>query len=290
MADKSAPADTPVVSARGRVRRLTVNADDFAWSKSVNLGIVETHRDGIVTGSSIIAAGSAFDHAVELTRATPTLAMGMHLNIFRGFTVLSPERVPTLVGQDGRLLGSWKPVIARLATGRMNLGEVESELRAQIDKVLAAGITPTHFDSEKHLHLWPSVFKIVSRLAVEYEVPRVRVVREPFSLKVIPRGLTLLSAGNARFAESLGLSVPDATIGVTEPPVDDEALKRLLAHPQGEDVELIVHPGHVDDEFWELQGQINNRLTCSREEELRVLADPRSRQLVAEAGFTLAAQ
>jgi len=269
---------------------LSVNADDFAWSKSVNSGIVEAHLHGIVTSSSIIAAGSAFDHGVELALDTPTLVMGMHLNIFRGSTVLPPDRVPTLCGEDGRLLGSWKRIVARLATGRIDPAQVKAELRAQIEKVLAAGITPAHFDSEKHLHLWPSVFRIVCDLAVEYGVARVRVVREPFSLGVIPRGLGLLSAGDARYARSCGLVTPDATIGVTEPPVDLAALERLLAHPAGRDVELVVHPGHVDDEFWELQKTIANRLTCAREEELAVLIDPEARTLVERFGYTLVGQ
>jgi len=272
------------------VRLLTVNADDFAWSKSVNNGIIATHRDGIVTSSSILAAGSAFEHGVELALATPTLSMGMHLNIFRGFTVLPPRDVPTLCGDDGKLLGSWKLVVARLATGRMDEAQIEAELRAQIEKVLAAGITPVHFDSEKHLHLWPSVFRIVCRLAAEYGVPRVRVVREPRGLKAIPQLLALLSVWDGRFASSLGVGTPDATIGVAEPPVDLAALDRLLAHPEGRDVELVVHPGFVDEEFWELQETVANRLTCSREEELAVLVNPQAKALVKRYGFTLAGQ
>lgn len=271
-------------------RRLSVNADDFAWSKSVNRGIIETHVDGIVTSTSIIAAGSAFEHGVELALATPTLAMGMHLNIFRGFTVLPPDKVPTLCGDDGKLLGSWKTIVGRLAAGRMDAQQIEAELRAQIEKVLSAGIVPVHFDSEKHLHLWPSVFRIVCRLASEYGVGRVRIVREPLSAKWIPQGLTLISAGDARHARGCGLETPDATIGVSEPPVDLAALERLLSHPKGRDVEFVVHPGHVDEEFWELQGTVANRLTCSREEELAALVSPQAKELVARYGYTLVGQ
>jgi predicted glycoside hydrolase/deacetylase ChbG (UPF0249 family) len=285
------PADSLGKAARGRSDRLlTVNADDFAWSKSVNSGIIETHRDGIVTSTSILAAGSAFQHAVELALDTPTLAVGMHLNIFRGFTVLPASEVPTLCDDDGRLLGSWKSVVSRLATGRMDEAQIEAELRAQIEKVVAAGISPAHFDSEKHLHLWPSVFRIVCRLAREFGVNRVRVVREPRGWQAIPQALALLSASDARYARELGIVTSDATIGVAESPVDVAALERLLAHPEGRDVELVVHPGHLDEEFWELQATIANRLTDSREKELEVLVSPQAKALVERYGFTLAAQ
>ena len=39
-------------------------------------------------------------------------------------------------------------------------------------------------------------------------------------------------------------------------------------------VERVAHPGHLDDEFWELQGQLPNRLTYEREAQLNVLAHP----------------
>jgi predicted glycoside hydrolase/deacetylase ChbG (UPF0249 family) len=271
-------------------RVLTVNADDFGWSRSVNEGIVECHRTGIVTRTSVLATGWAFDHAVELAHATPTLGIGMHLNIYRGMTILPAEKIPTLVGPDGRLLGSWKEIVRRLMTGRFDMGQVEAELRAQIEHVIAAGLSPGHLDSEKHLHLWPSVFDVVCHLAVEFGIPQVRVVREPPGAKPIPLGLGVLSARNARVAGGHGVMLPEGTIGVTEAPLTQFALDALLGRARGRHVEFVVHPGHVDDEFMQLQGQVANRLVCSREEELAVLADPRSRDAVESAGFRLSGQ
>lgn len=276
-----APSDAP---------RLIVNADDFGWSKSVNSGIVECHTDGIVTSASILAAGTDFEHAVELARATPTLALGVHLNFYRGTPVLPPEQVASLIGEDGRFLGAWTEIVERLGTGRVDLGELEAELRAAIERVLSVGIAPTHLNSEKHLHLWPSAFRVVARLAEEFAIPRVRIVREPPSVHAVPRGLTLLSAIDAGEARRRGLSTPDATIGVTEAPRTLEALERLLAHPRGRDVELIVHPGHVDDEFREIERVLPNKLGCSREEELAVLTDPDARRMVEASAYTLVRQ
>lgn len=276
------------MNGNGRARRLTVNADDFGWSRSVNRGIVECHVDGIVTSASILAAGTDFDDAVELARQTPTLPLGVHLNFYRGTPVLPPERVSSLVGSDGRFLGSWKSIVARLATGRFDLAELEAELRAAIQRVISVGITPVHLNSEKHLHLWPSAFRVVARLAQEFEVPLVRIVHEPFSTRPIPQALSGLSMIDARVARSHGVATPDATIGVTEAPTTLFALERLLARPVGYDVELVVHPGYVDEEFRAIGRTLPNRLECSREEELAVLVSEEARQMVDRSAYTLA--
>ncbi|PKQ16548.1 MAG: hopanoid biosynthesis associated protein HpnK [Actinobacteria bacterium HGW-Actinobacteria-7] len=268
-------------------RELVVNADDFGWSHSVNEGIVECHQTGIVTRTSILATGWAFEHAVELAKATPTLGIGMHLNIYRGNTILPAEKIPTLVGPDGKLLGSWQEIVGRLVRGRFDLAQVEAELRAQIQHVLAAGLTPAHLDSEKHLHLWPSMFDVVCKLAVEFGIPEVRTVREPLGAKPIPLMLGVFSARNAGVAHRHGISTSDSTVGVTYPPIDDAALERILRSARGSRVEFVVHPGHVDAEFMELQSHVANRLVCSREEELAVLASPDSREAVNRAGFRL---
>ena len=266
---------------------LVVNADDFGWSRSVNLGIVEAHERGIVTRASVLATGAAFEHAVELARATPSLGVGVHLNFYRGNTILDPEQIPSLVGEDGRLPGSWQTIARRLLFGTLDMGELEAELRAQIAHVRAAGLAPDHLDSEKHLHLWPSAFDLVCRLAQEAGIREVRVVREPFTLQPIPFGLTALSARNAAAARRRGLGVPDATIGVTEAPTDMDALVRLLRRAHTGRVEFVVHPGRVDDEFLALQATIANRLVYSREEELAVLTDPAARAAVESAGCLL---
>lgn len=268
-------------------RELVVNADDFGWSRSVNAGIVESHVDGIVTSASLIAPGAAFEDAVTLAAATPTLDVGVHLSFYRGDPVLPPDRVEALVGEDGRFLGSWKRIVGRLVAGTFDLGQLEDELRAQIARVQNAGITPTHLDGEKHLHLWPSVFDVVCRLASETGVGEVRVVREPWSLRAIPAGLRALSIRDARTAARTGLEVPDATIGVTRYADSVDALARILRGARAPRVEYVAHPGRIDAEFMELQRSVANRLVDSREQELAVLTDPEARRLVRAAGYEL---
>jgi len=269
-------------------REMVVNADDFGYSRSVNAGILEAHLTGIVTSTSIMAPGAAFADAAALAVATPTLDVGVHLSFYRGDAVLPSGKVPSLLGPDGRFPGSWKVIVRRLIAGTFDLRQLEAELRAQIERVREAGIRPTHLDGEKHLHLWPSVFDVVCRLAVESGIRELRVVREPLSLSPIPAGLGLLSARAARVARLRGLVLPDATIGVTSYPTDIDAFARILRGARAARVEFVTHPGRVDAEFMELQRTTTNRLVDSREQELAVLTDPEARRLVEAAGYTLA--
>ena len=74
-----------------RKLRLIVNADDFGFTRDVNEGIVEAHRHGILTATTLMANGDAFDHAVALARENPSLDVGCHLVLVQGKSVLDPR-------------------------------------------------------------------------------------------------------------------------------------------------------------------------------------------------------
>ena len=54
-----------------------VNADDFGFTRDVNQGIVEAHRGGILTSTTLMAIGPAFDDAVRLAKENPSLDVGL---------------------------------------------------------------------------------------------------------------------------------------------------------------------------------------------------------------------
>src|SRR5437588_11017499 len=85
------------------MKRLIVNADDFGLTESVNRGIVAAHRDGILTSTSLLANGLAFDQAIASSRRLPHLSVGVHLNISGGTPVLPAGRIPRLLNHRGQL-------------------------------------------------------------------------------------------------------------------------------------------------------------------------------------------
>ena len=66
------------------MKRLIVNGDDFGFTRSTNAGILRGHRDGILTSTTIMANGPAFDDAVEIALANPGLGVGCHVAVVDG--------------------------------------------------------------------------------------------------------------------------------------------------------------------------------------------------------------
>src|SRR5271166_1472864 len=83
-------------------RRLIVHADDFGLSERVNEGVIEAHRNGVLTSTSVIASGAAFEHAVGLSQTNPTLDVGVHLTLVDEGPVAAADVIGTLLDTNGR--------------------------------------------------------------------------------------------------------------------------------------------------------------------------------------------
>jgi hopanoid biosynthesis associated protein HpnK len=284
------------------VRRLIVNADDFGFTAGVNRGIVEAHRRGIVTSSTLMANGRAFDDAVRSAASVPRLSVGCHVVLIDGVPVLDAERLPSITTTDSNgphLRDGLKSFAARALAGRLNPQEIEAEVSAQIRKLQSAGISVTHVDTHKHTHLFPAVLRPLLRAA---QACGVHAVRNPFgpskplkSSALLARpGLwtryaevKILRALAAKFREAArreGFVTPDGTLGIVVTGALDEKLFRGIAAiiPEGT-WEFVCHPGYNDVDL----SSANTRLRQSRETELRVLTMPEARQLLFDQGIAL---
>ena len=125
----------------------------------MNAGIVEAHRNGILTATTLMANGDAFDDAVRLARETPTLDIGCHLVLIGGRSLLTGQALPATRAAVAGGAGAG----ARSAS--------YDELAAQVRRIVDAGIRPTHLDTHKHTHLAPPVLDAVARLAEEFGMP-----------------------------------------------------------------------------------------------------------------------
>ena len=89
------------------MKQLIVNADDFGLTLGVSKGIVDAHREGIVRSTTLMANGAAFGTAVSISRRTPGLGIGVHLNLTTGKPVSPARTIPSLVDHDG--LSAFEP-------------------------------------------------------------------------------------------------------------------------------------------------------------------------------------
>lgn len=255
--------------------RLAVNADDFGFTRDVNEGIVEAHRRGILTSTTLMANGAAFEHAVELARATPTLDVGCHLTLVGG---------PALTGET--LPRSVPELLQRLALRRVR---VYDEMAAQVRRIKQAGLNPTHLDTHKHTHLAPPVLTAVARIAREFGISW---VRRPFDFSPLAQrgvGARIKRVGlglqRMRFARVLeGLRTTDYFVGlaVTGHLGVDEMERIIQRLPRGF-TELMCHPGHCGVEL----RAAPTRLKESRERELEALLSPRVRKAIEARGVEL---
>jgi predicted glycoside hydrolase/deacetylase ChbG (UPF0249 family) len=251
------------------VKRLVVNADDFGFTRDVNAGIVEAHRNGILTATTLMANGDAFDDAVRLAKETPSLDIGCHL---------------VLVGAPGFPL-TIPQLVRAVALGRIRIYD---ELMKQVRRIVDAGLSPTHLDTHKHTHLLPPVLEAVARISEEFRIPW---VRRPFDFPLQPGGVgwknRLMRLMSGRFGSALARHHCRSTdwfagFRLTGRYRSGDLAELIRALPEGV-TEFMCHPGRCGDEL----RSARTRLKESREEELRALTSPEVRAVLAEAGVKL---
>jgi predicted glycoside hydrolase/deacetylase ChbG (UPF0249 family) len=257
--------------------RLIVNGDDFGFTRDVNAGIVEAHRNGVLTATTLMANGDAFDDAVVRARETPSLDVGCHLVLVQGRSVYDPSRL---------LPGDLKELVRSVMRHELPLYE---EASAQVRKIVAAGIQPSHIDSHKHTHLLPPVLDVVARVAREFGIPW---VRRPFDFgtgsgtRLLKRLAGLgMRAMAPQFSTALrGLRTTDHFTGflVTGTLSAGKFVETLERLPEGL-TEFMCHPGQLGSE---LRGAAT-RLKESREVELAALLSPEVRQAIEQRGIEL---
>jgi predicted glycoside hydrolase/deacetylase ChbG (UPF0249 family) len=234
-------------------KELIINADDFGLSPEIDRGVAEACSKGIVTSASLLANGPDFDGAVQLARAG-SLSVGVHLTLTGGAPVSAPGAIPSLLGAGQAFYPRFSSFFARFAAGLVNKRHVLLEWRAQIEKVVAAGIKPAHLDGEQYVHLVPGLFGLCVRLADEFGIRRVRAPRRILFLSPRP-GPERLAA--RALLEGFMLHPAYRRLGRAASPgcllgfeasgrLDDKRLECILKNlPEGLS-ELVCHPGAAD--------------------------------------------
>lgn len=184
-------------------KQLIINADDFGIHPAVNEAVRKAATEGILTSTSLMAGGDAFDEAVEMARSMPSLGIGIHLTLVGGIKpVLPPSEVPSLTWDNGVFCHDYGKLIVRDLEGKISLSEVYAEWDAQIQKIMNTGLPVTHMDGHQHMHMWPHFYPIARDLAKKYHISCMRVPNEDvlFGMKdghiirwAAKNGLSLLS-------------------------------------------------------------------------------------------------
>src|SRR3989449_5489951 len=253
-------ADAISGPARAAGRRLIVNADDFGRSASINRAVIRAHREGILTTASLMPNEPAFAEAVALARENPGLGVGLHLSLICGHSALPQKKIPGLVNPDREFDANPARVGMRYFFRRRLRDQLRAEIHEQFKKFADTGLLLDHVSGHLHLHLHPTVFRILMEDATQLGIERLRLTFDPFWLNV------RLSSGHWRYRamhalihhclaasarprlKSRGIRHTRAVFGLLQNErVDETYVTKLLPRLPAGDSELYSHPAL--DEF-----------------------------------------
>ena len=278
-------------------KRLIINADDLGLSYGITDAIFDTHRQGMVTSASLMVNQQATDYAVLRLQESPSLDVGIHLNLCQGRPVLPPSDVPSLVGNDGCFLPP-SLLTKRLIFCRVSSKEIEKEFCAQIDRMRAYGLEPSHADSHLRLHMYPAATLAFRRAVMSRGIRKAHAPRKrTWSADIdflnahagsLPRRVAII-AYNALLQHVIfsDLKLPDA--GVALHPqfrkhlaLVPDAWISALQHMTPGTYELWCHPGYYQEGFSETD-PLRERRTL----EVSLLESQQLRETLAQSGIEL---
>jgi hopanoid biosynthesis associated protein HpnK len=265
------------------VRRLIVNADDFGRSHSINQAVIRAHREGILTTASLMVNEPGLNEAVALALENPKIGVGLHLSLLCGRSALPPGKIPGLVNARGDF--SSKPVAVgfRYFFNRSLREQLRAEIHAQFARFRVTGLPLDHVNGHLHLHLHPTVFRILMEDAEKLGIRHIRLTRDCFWRNTrMARGRWFYRASHALIYEWLsnrarkplrqhGIRHAQISFGLLQNARVDEAyILKLLPELSPGDSELYSHPSL--DEF---------------KHEFAALVSPRVKELVKKLGIEL---
>lgn len=239
---------------------LIINADDFGYCPAINMGIIESYQQGILSSTTLMAGMPGFDQAVKLAKQNPGLGVGVHLTL----TCQKPVRkdIPSLVDSNG----DFHNINFYEKNFSIDRDELYKEWKAQIDKVIESGIQPDHLDSHHHVHTIGHITDVFEQLAHEYKLP----VRGNYQTS------SDIKSANYFFSTF-------DSLGVTKEIWKPYDVHNLVENVQTfSSVEAMCHPGYLDTEIIE-----GSSLTTNRTYTMRELKNPRYKELFKEKGVIL---
>lgn len=260
------------------MKRLIVNADDFGIAPEVNEAVERANRAGVLRSASLMVGAPFVADAIERARRRTALAVGLHVVLVNGRPVLPAERLPDLVDGRGEFLSDLLQAGVRFFFRPGVRAQLAAEIRAQFERFKRTGLTLDHADAQSHMHVHPTVFRLILEIGREYGLRAVRIPREPFGgTRTIEPWLALMRAR----ARRAGIACNDYAFGVNDAGALTEArvLQILERLPDGV-TEIFFHPAIAA-----FSGADRGTKRYEFAGELAALTSPRVRDAIAKNGI-----
>ncbi|MFX0133454.1 MAG: carbohydrate deacetylase [Candidatus Hodarchaeota archaeon] len=238
---------------QNRSSQLIINADDFGITQGVNKAIIQLSEVGIVTSVSVM---TNMPYYKEIYKLNENIGIGIHLNLTIGKPLLPIEIIPTIINKDGYFYNI-STLISKTKNGEISKKEVEAEFNAQIESLINMGIKPDHLNTHQSLLKYPFFFKIIKKVALKNGIKGIRT----YTLRKLPynRYLNLkkiLKSVYLAYQKLLwkieGFKVTNRYDSLTDIHLNFndaiEKLKEIFRNLQNGVLELIIHPGYLEEE------------------------------------------
>lgn len=273
------------------MKKLIVCADDFGLDIAVNEAVEQAHLQGILSSASLMVAGPAAADAVERAHRLPRLRVGLHLVLVDGRPVLPSAEVPELIRTNGEFDWNMTRAGVRFFFLPNVRRELAMEIRAQFEAFRAIGLRLDHVNAHKHMHVHPTVARLIVEIGRDYGMKAVRIPLEPVDVlraafpeehyhRPLYRPWIRLLRRRLRCA---GLLVNDYLFGLAwSGAMVEERLLRLIPQLPDGVGELYLHPATKRSSS--LAAVMPGYSQC---EELAALLSPSVRALITQLGIAL---
>jgi chitin disaccharide deacetylase len=238
------------------MKRAIFSADDFGLTVAVNEAVERAHRDGILDQASLMVAGAAAADAVRRARTLPSLRIGLHLVVIEGQAVSPPSVIPDLVDETGWFASDQARLGFRYFFRPAARRQLAHEIRAQFAAFAATGLTLDHANAHKHMHLHPTVGRMMISIGREFGLRSVRVPAEPPAVLgglgtragIGDRTLYLWTRLLRAQVRAAGMNSPDHCFGLAwSGHMTRERVHRLIGHLPDGVSEIYFHPASERD-------------------------------------------
>ena len=154
---------------------MIINADDFGLSESATNAITEAFKKGLISDTTMLANGEAFDAAVKsATENGFDKNVGIHFNLTAGKPLTDGIKNFPAFCENGifhHRINRLKPL------SKAEKQAVYDELSEQASKMRNAGFAIDHADSHHHIHTAIFISPIVLKVCDDFGIQKIRIHR-----------------------------------------------------------------------------------------------------------------
>jgi hypothetical protein len=152
---------------------ILLHCDDAGMCDEANIAVRHYFETGDLRSTAVMVPCPYAMELIEWAKTQDSPDVGVHLTLtsewknYRWGTVSDPAKVAGLIDPEGKMWHDVPDVVTHASTE-----EVETEVRAQIDKVIGAGFIPSHIDTHMGtLYGTLEYLKVFLKVAEEYKIP-----------------------------------------------------------------------------------------------------------------------